>query len=431
MNVLVIGGGGREHALVWGIARNPEVKTIYAIPGNGGICQQAQCASLSLSDFKGLIHFVKEHHIDFTVVGPEQPLVDGIADAFREAGLPIFGPGAAGALIEGSKIFAKNLMQKYQVPTAHYGTFSEYQTALEYLNQLPDGPIVVKADGLAAGKGSIVCQNLQEARQALKHLMVDHIFQQAGTRVVIEEYMEGEEASLFVITDGDTYQVLHPAQDFKRALDDDRGKNTGGMGSYAPTPFVTPEILAQARQTIIEPMLTAFQKEGIDYRGVLYCGLMLTKDGPKVVEFNCRFGDPETQVVIPLMESDVLEMLMATENGTLAQYKLQLKSQYGVCVVLASGGYPETYTKGYPITGLDAVPPDVLVFHAGTALKNGQLVTSGGRVLGVTALAPSLEDAVQKAYQGVQKIHFTNMHYRRDIARRAIEVLKNQKQASE
>ncbi len=427
MKVLVLGSGGREHALVWKLGQNPEVTRIYAIPGNGGICQQAECHALSLMDFPAIIQFVREKQIDFTVVGPEQPLVAGIADAFRAENLPIFGPGATGARIEGSKIFAKHLMHRYHIPTARYGAFSDYKEALIYIDNLPEGPVVVKADGLAAGKGSIVCSNRQEARQALRHMMVDRVFQQAGQQVVIEEFMQGEEASLFVITDGKDYLMLHPAQDFKRALDNDRGKNTGGMGSYAPTPFVTPDILERARREIVEPMLTAFQQEGIDYRGVLYCGLMLTPEGPKVVEFNCRFGDPETQVVLPLLESDLLEMMVAVENQQLANYPLTLKQEYGVCVVLASGGYPDSYQKGYPIQGLDQVPEDVLIFHAGTRFQDGQLVTAGGRVLGVTALAPDLETAAAKAYQAVERIHFTDMHYRRDIARRAINYLKTGK----
>ncbi len=427
MKVLVIGSGGREHAIVWKIAQNPDVQQIFAIPGNGGICQQATCANIPTMDAPALIQFVREHGIDFTIVGPEQPLVAGVADAFRAEGLPIFGPGAAGARIEGSKIFAKQLMQTYGIPTAHFGAFNDYAQALAYLDGLPEGPIVVKADGLAAGKGSIVCQNHQEAREALHSMMVDGVFQDAGKQVVIEEFMEGEEASLFVITDGKDYLMLHPAQDFKRALDNDRGKNTGGMGSYAPTPFVTPEIQEQARRQIVEPMLAAFQKEGIDYRGVLYCGLMLTAEGPKVVEFNCRFGDPETQVVLPLMDSDLLELMLAVEHRRLHQYTLKLKPEYGVCVVLASGGYPDAYQKGFPIKGLDNLPEDILVFHAGTRVENGQLVTAGGRVLGVTALDATLQGAVNRVYSAVEQIHFENMHYRRDIAQRAISYLKARK----
>ncbi len=427
MNVLVIGSGGREHAIVWKIRQNPDVRQVFAIPGNGGICEQATCIDIPLTDFRGLIQFVQEKAIDFTIVGPEQPLVAGIADAFRAAGLPIFGPGAAGARIEGSKIFAKQLMQTYRIPTAHFGAFSNYEEALKYLNKLPDGPIVVKADGLAAGKGSIVCQNHQEAQKALHAMMVEGIFRAAGQQVVIEEFMQGEEASLFVITDGKDYHLLYPAQDFKRARDNDAGKNTGGMGSYAPTPFVTPQILEQARQQIVEPMLAAFQNEGIDYRGVLYCGLMLTLSGPRVVEFNCRFGDPETQVVLPLMESDLLELMLAVEHQQLGQYRLSLKPEYGVCVVLASGGYPDAYQKGFPIEGLNTLPEDILVFHAGTQWRDGQLVTAGGRVLGVTALDATLESAVQRVYQAVAHIHFKHMHYRKDIARKALNYLTARK----
>ncbi|NOX37176.1 MAG: phosphoribosylamine--glycine ligase [Calditrichaeota bacterium] len=426
MKVLVLGGGGREHALIWKLSQNPEVNALYCIPGNGGICEQAICADIPLTDFRAIMQFVRVYEIDFTVVGPEQPLVDGIVDAFQAERLPIFGPMRRAARLEGSKIFAKQLMQKYGIPTAAFGAFDQYADARRYLDALPEGPVVVKADGLAAGKGSLVCPDKASARQALEQLMQDRIFQEAGSRVVIEEFMEGEEASLFVLTDGTDYVTLLPAQDFKRVYDNDQGKNTGGMGSYAPTPFVTPPVYQTVIRTIVEPTLEALQREGIVYRGVLYCGLMLTADGPRVVEFNCRFGDPETQVVLPLLETDLLEMLMAIQRGELRRIKVRNRSGAAVCVVLASGGYPDAYEKGKVIQGLDQVPDDVLIFHAGTQKVGERLVTSGGRVLGVTALEENLEKAVNKVYQAVDKISFEKMHYRRDIARKAIEFLKQQ-----
>lgn len=425
MKILVLGSGAREHALVWKLSQSPAVEEIHCIPGNGGICQQARCASLSLNRFDELIRYVREQGIQLTVVGPEQPLVGGIADAFQAAGLAIFGPNRRAAQLEGSKIFAKQLMARYGIPTAHFASFDSLEAALGYLNRLPDGPVVVKADGLAAGKGSVVCSTLAEARRAVQAMMGERIFQEAGSRVVIEEFMEGEEASLFVLCDGKDYRLLVPAQDFKRALDDDRGKNTGGMGAYAPTPFVTPEVLRAARTRIVEPTLEALQREGIDYRGVLYCGLMLTREGPRVVEFNCRFGDPETQVVLPLLKSDLVDLVMAVVEQRLGATPIALEDAWAVCVVLASGGYPDQYQTGFPIQGLKEVPEDVLVFHAGTRRQEGRLVTAGGRVLSVVARAARLSQAVERAYQAVENIQFQNRHFRRDIARRACRWLEN------
>ena len=422
MNVLIIGGGGREHTLVWKIRQHPEVKQIYCIPGNGGIAALAECPALDAGDFPTLASFVREREIGFTVVGPEQPLVDGIVDYFEAEKLPIFGPNRSAARLEGSKIFSKQLMAKYDIPTAGFAEFDRVEAALKYLSHLPEQPIVVKADGLAAGKGSIVCPDLNSAREAVDALMRQKIFAAAGSKVVIEEFMTGEEVSIFAITDGRDYLTLTPAQDFKRALDGDRGKNTGGMGSYAPTPFLTPQLREVALRTIVEPTFAALQSEGIDYRGVLYFGLMLTSGGPKVIEFNCRFGDPETQVVLPLLGSDLLEILQAVHNRTLGKLRVELKPAYAAAVVLAAGGYPDAYEKGREIRGIPENRDDLLVFHAGTRRESGRLLTNGGRVMAVTALSEaSLQAATEKAYQAVAQIHFDGMHFRRDIARRAWE----------
>ncbi|MCB9088089.1 MAG: phosphoribosylamine--glycine ligase [Calditrichae bacterium] len=422
MNVLIIGGGGREHTLVWKIRQHPEVKQIYCIPGNGGIAALAGCPALDAGDFPALASFVREREIGFTVVGPEQPLVDGIVDYFEAEKLPIFGPNRSAARLEGSKIFSKQLMAKYDIPTAGFAEFDRVEAALKYLSHLPEQPIVVKADGLAAGKGSIVCPDLNSAREAVDALMRQKIFAAAGSKVVIEEFMTGEEVSIFAITDGRDYLTLTPAQDFKRALDGDRGKNTGGMGSYAPTPFLTPQLREVALRTIVEPTFAALQSEGIDYRGVLYFGLMLTSGGPKVIEFNCRFGDPETQVVLPLLGSDLLEILQAVHNRTLGKLRVELKPAYAAAVVLAAGGYPDAYEKGREIRGIPENRDDLLVFHAGTRRESGRLLTNGGRVMAVTALSEaSLQAATEKAYQAVAQIHFDGMHFRRDIARRAWE----------
>lgn len=421
MKVLVIGGGGREHALVWKLSGSAEAKEIYCIPGNGGICNLAGCSNIPLSDFQTLAQFVREKEIDFTVVGPEQPLVEGIVDYFQANHLTVFGPNRAASQMEGSKVFSKQLMKKYGIPTAAFETFDNYSNASEFLSAQPEGPVVVKADGLAAGKGSIVCPDKHTAQQALSSIMADKIFKEAGSRVVIEEFMTGEEASLFVVTDGSDYVVLTPAQDYKRALDGDGGKNTGGMGSYAPTPFLTDQLYRQAIREVIEPTLSALQSEGIDYSGVLYCGLMLTPEGPRVVEFNCRFGDPETQVVLPLLKSDLLELLLAVHHRELGKVKIENSSEHAVCVVMASGGYPGKYETGKEISGLEKIPGDVLLFHAGTRREDSRLLTSGGRVMGVTAVGGTLKEAAGKAYTAVENIHFENSHFRRDISVKAWE----------
>lgn len=420
MNVLLIGGGGREHAMAWKLSQNPDVNKLLCIPGNGGIAAQAECHDLPVSDLKNIAAFARYHDVDFTIVGPEIPLVDGIVDLFTAENLPIFGPNRAAAQMEGSKVFSKNFMARHHIPTADFREFERARDAIAYLKEIPEQPIVVKADGLAAGKGSIVCPDLQTAHQAVKSMMTTRIFKEAGSRVVIESFMTGEEVSLFVVTDGKDYCLLTPAQDFKRALDNDRGKNTGGMGSYAPTPFFTPALKSQAVREIIEPTLEGLSADKIDYRGVLYIGLMLTPEGPRVIEFNCRFGDPETQVILPLLKSDLLELTLAVQQQKLANYRLELRDDAAVCVVLASGGYPEGYATGVEIHGLAGLPSYTLAFHAGTTLADdGKLLTSGGRVLGITALSPILKEATNSVYASIAQIRFDNMHYRTDIARRA------------
>lgn len=426
MNVLIIGSGGREHALVWKINQSNQVKNIYCVPGNAGIAQTAECYDISTTDFPALVNFVREKNIDFTIVGPEQPLVEGIVDYFNERNLPVFGPNKAAAQMEGSKIFSKRLMAKYGIPTAAFAEFYEAELAIQYLNSLPEQPIVVKADGLAAGKGSIVCPDIAMALKAVDEMMTQKVFADAGSRIVIEECMTGEEVSVFVITDGEDYVTLSPAQDFKRALDHDRGKNTGGMGSYAPTPFLTEDLRRTAIRTIIEPTLKALKSEGIDYSGVLYCGLMLTPNGPSLIEFNVRFGDPETQVVLPLLESDLLEIMQAVQQKELGKIDVKIKSGYAACVVMASGGYPDAYEKGEEITGLPIDEENSFVFHAGTIKEDDKFLTNGGRVLAAGSISEeSLRDATEKAYKIVSGIHFENAHFRTDIAQRAWGVDKN------
>jgi phosphoribosylamine--glycine ligase len=419
MNILVLGSGGREHALVWKINQSPMVKKLYCVPGNAGTAAIAESTDISLNNFRDILSFIEEKEIDFTVIGPEQPLVEGIVDFLESHGKLVFGPNQMASRMEGSKIFSKNLMKKYSIPTAEYGAFATYEDASKYLKSLNEGKIVVKADGLAAGKGSIVCNNFAEALKSLEAILVQKIFREAGQQVVIEEYMEGQEASLFVLTDSENYVVLSPAQDFKRALDNDLGKNTGGMGSYAPTPVLTDSLYQLALKDIIESTLEGLNKEGIKYRGVLYCGLMLTSTGPKVVEFNCRFGDPETQVVLPLLDTDLMEILLATANNELGNLTVKLKEEYAVCVVAASGGYPDSYEKGKVIYGLNDTDSDVMVFHAGTLRKSENIVTSGGRVLAVTATDPSLKEAAEKSYRNLRKIQFEDIYFRKDIAEKA------------
>ena len=418
MNILVIGSGGREHALYWKLSESPQTEQIYAIPGNPGM---GASAAIALDDHAAILRFVKEHEIGLVVVGPEVPLMNGLVDEIEAAGIRAFGPRANAAEIEGSKSFAKDLMKKYGIPTARYEVFTAAEPARAYIRQ-EGAPIVVKADGLAAGKGVIVAMTEQEALDAVDAIMEDHSFGDAGARVVIEEFMEGEEASLLAFTDGTTIRPMISAQDHKRAYDGDRGPNTGGMGTYAPAPVMTPEMTERAVEEILKPTIAAMAKEGRVYRGCLYLGLMVTADGPKVVEFNARFGDPETQVVLPLLDSDLVAIMCACADGTLADVPIRWKDGAAVCVVLASGGYPGHYEKGQEIYGLaDAEAMGALVFHAGTAMKDGKLVTNGGRVLGVVGRGADISSAVDAAYAAATKISFKDAYYRKDIAHRALE----------
>ena len=418
MNILVIGSGGREHALYWKLSESPQTEQIYAIPGNPGM---GASAAIALDDHAAILRFVKEHEIGLVVVGPEVPLMNGLVDELEAAGIRAFGPRANAAEIEGSKSFAKDLMKKYGIPTARYEVFTAAEPARAYIRQ-EGAPIVVKADGLAAGKGVIVAMTEQEALDAVDAIMEDHSFGDAGARVVIEEFMEGEEASLLAFTDGTTIRPMISAQDHKRAYDGDRGPNTGGMGTYAPAPVMTPEMTERAVEEILKPTIAAMAKEGRTYRGCLYLGLMVTADGPKVVEFNARFGDPETQVVLPLLDSDLVAIMCACADGTLADVPIRWKDGAAVCVVLASGGYPGHYEKGQEIHGLaDAEAMGALVFHAGTAMKDGKLITNGGRVLGVVGRGADISSAVDAAYAAATKISFKDAYYRKDIAHRALE----------
>ena len=424
MKVLVIGGGGREHALAWKAAQSASVDKVYCVPGNPGIAQIAECVPMDICDNDALTAFALENKIDLTIVGPEVPLANGVVDAFRAKGLAIFGPTQAAAQIEGSKSFAKDLMKKYGVPTAAFEVFTEAEAAKAYIVE-QGAPIVIKADGLAAGKGVVVAMTLDEALAAVDMMMCDHAFGTAGCQVVVEEFLTGEEASILTFCDGNTIVPMISSQDHKRAYDNDEGPNTGGMGTYAPAPVVTADILARVQKEILEPTVAAMKAEGIPYTGCLYAGLMITENGPKVIEFNARFGDPETQVVLPLLDSDMAEIMMACVNGTLADLDIKWKDEAAVCVVMAAGGYPQGYRKGDVISGLDeAAQQGAIVFHAGTASKDGSIVTNGGRVLGVTAVGSDIQKAVDNAYQVVKTIHFDDVHYRNDIAYRAIARLK-------
>ncbi|MGQ9525609.1 MAG: phosphoribosylamine--glycine ligase [Armatimonadota bacterium] len=430
LNVLVVGGGGREHALAWKLAQSSRISKLYCAPGNPGIEAVAECVPIPASNIEALAVFARQHQIDLAVIGPESPLIAGIADRLRADGTAVFGPGKRGAVIEGSKSFAKHLMQKHGVPTAAFHVFDNPDDAAKYLKAHP-GPVVVKADGEAAGKGAIVCGDEEQAMSAVHAIMVDRVFGSAGDRVVIEERMYGEEFSALAFVDcrpgrDPIFTMMPPSQDHKPVFDGDRGPNTGGMGAYSPVPSVTEQVQRSVAQLVFTPILTAMQDEGIEYRGVLYAGMMLTTSGIRVVEFNCRFGDPETQAILPLMDGDLLDPIeaVAADCGTsLDSLNLNWKPNACVCVVMASSGYPGPYEKGREITGLDvaAQMPNVAVFHAGTGkTQDGRIVTAGGRVLGVTAWDTAIPGAVRRAYQAVQQIRFDGAHYRTDIGRRAL-----------
>jgi phosphoribosylamine--glycine ligase len=423
MNVLVTGSGGREHTLVWKLSQSPEVTKIFCAPGNAGIAQLAECVPIGAEDLEGLLGFAKENAIDLTLVGPEAPLVDGIVDLFQENGLRVFGPTGKAAQLEGSKSFAKDIMKRYNIPTAEYEVFQEYDEAVAYVEE-KGAPIVVKADGLAAGKGAIVCRDLDSAKDALKEILVDRVFKDAGDQVVVEEFLVGEEASLLAFTDSNTIIPMASSQDHKPAYDNDEGPNTGGMGAYSPAPVVTKEMEQRIYEEVLEPTVRAMREEGIPYKGILYAGLMITSAGPKVVEFNCRFGDPEIQAVMPRMKTDLVSVANACIDGTLDSVSLEWYGGAAVCVVQASGGYPKAYEKGYVITGLDSFEedPEVIVFHAGTKkADNGDIVTAGGRVLGITGLGPDIPAAIEKAYSAIDKVHFDAVHYRKDIGAKALK----------
>ncbi len=421
MRVLVVGGGAREHVLCLMIQKNPSVEKIFAVPGNAGISEIAECYQIDISNTDQLVDLVKKQHIDLTVVGPEVPLVDGIVDVFTEHGLVIFGPEKRAAMLEGSKIFAKELLTKYGIPTAECVQFSDYKEAIEYIRD-KEFPLVVKADGLAAGKGVIVCFEKKQAITALTDCLVNKRFGDAGNKVIIEEYLKGQEVTVMALTDGETVLPMLPSQDHKPVFEDDKGPNTGGMGAYSPVPIVDDDLAISIYEEFLRPTIAALRKEGIIYKGVLYAGLIMTDDGPRLLEFNCRFGDPEAQVVLPLLKSDFLNALIKTVNGELKDYRLDWSDEACVSVVLASGGYPGSYETGFPISGLDEAGSDegITLFHAGTKRLNGQIVTAGGRVINVVALGSDYGEARDRAYRGAKEISFKNMHYRRDIALRAI-----------
>lgn len=425
MKVLVIGGGGREHAIVWKLSQSDLVDKIYCLPGNAGIAEIAECVELSPGDFSSILDFVKYEWIDLTIVGPEEPLAKGIVNAFQKEGRKIVGPCQEAAQLESSKVFAKEFMKRHNIPTAPYRVFTSYLHAEDYI-KFKGAPIVVKADGLAAGKGVFVCKTVDEAIEAVRLIMKEQIFGRAGERVVIEDCLEGEEASFMAFTDGRTLIPMVSSQDHKRVFDNDEGPNTGGMGAYSPAPVVTEQVRKKVMSRILLPLMKGLRQEGIEYRGIIYAGLMIKDGEPYVLEFNCRFGDPETQPVLMRLRSDLMKVCLAITEQRLDEIRLQWKRDASVCVVLASKGYPGKYEKGKVIKGLDMLKgrKDIMVFHAGTAYDNGNIVTSGGRVLGVTALGRDIKDAVKRVYSAIELINFEGMHYRRDIAKRAISQRK-------
>jgi phosphoribosylamine--glycine ligase len=420
MKVLVIGNGGREHALTWKIAKSKRVEEIYVAPGNAGTREIARNVDIDVMDIAGLIDFAREKEIDLTFVGPEAPLVAGIVDEFEKEGLKIFGPVKKAARLEGSKVFSKNLMQKYGIPTAEYGVFTDAGEAINYIQQ-KGAPIVVKAEGLAAGKGVIVARSIEEAVEAVRSIIVDEQFGDAGQRVVIEEFLTGEEATVLAFVDGQSILPMLPSQDHKPAFNGDKGPNTGGMGAYAPAPVVDEVMMQKVYNQILVPTIEALKEEGIEYRGVLYCGLMINNGQARVLEYNVRFGDPEAQVVLPLLETDIIDITEAIIDGKLDELEIVWSNNKALCVVMASGGYPVKYEKGKLITGIDkALSEDLMVFQAGTEERAGKLYTAGGRVLAVTALAADYRSAIDKAYNGVEKISFEGAHYRKDIGHKAL-----------
>ena len=418
MKVLIVGSGGREHAIAWKVAQSPRVEKIYCAPGNAGIEEYAQCVDIGAMEFEKLAAFAKEEEIDLTVIGMDDPLVGGVVDVFEREGLRVFGPRKNAAVLEGSKAFSKDLMKKYGIPTAAYENFTDPKEALSYL-ETARFPIVLKADGLALGKGVLICQDLEEAKAGVREIMEDKKFGSAGNTMVIEEFMTGREVSVLSFVDGKTIKTMTSAQDHKRAMDGDQGLNTGGMGTFSPSPFYTPEVDAFCREHIYQPTVDAMAKEGRPFKGVIFFGLMLTEDGPRVLEYNARFGDPEAQVVLPRMKNDIVDVFEACIDGTLDQIDLQFEDNAAVCVVLASEGYPVSYEKGFPIHGLENFKnkDGYYVFHAGTKKKDGQIVTNGGRVLGVVAKGEDLKKARANAYEAIKLVEFDNKYYRHDIGK--------------
>ena len=417
MKVLVVGGGGREHAIIKKLKENKEIEKIYALPGNGGMANDAECVAIGAKDIPAIVEFAKTHDIGFAVVAPDDPLVLGAVDELQKCGIPCFGPEKKAAIIEGSKVFSKNLMKKYGIPTAAYEVFDSAEKALKYLETAPI-PTVIKADGLALGKGVIIAMTRSEVADAVKTIMEDKAFGESGNQIVIEEYLEGPEVSVLSFTDGKTVVPMISSMDHKRAHDNDEGLNTGGMGTVAPNPYYTPEVAERCMKEIFLPTINAMNAEGRTFKGCLYFGLMITKNGPKVIEYNCRFGDPETQVVLPLLESDLFEIMKSVASGTLSETEVKFSQKHACCVVMASDGYPQKYQTGFEIT----MPADKNIYVAGAKLDGGKLLTAGGRVLGVTETADTLENAVKKAYETVGTVHFENAYYRKDIGKKALEV---------
>lgn len=425
MKVLVVGGGGREHALVRKIKESKKVDEIFCTPGNGGISYDAKCFDVAATDIDGVVNLAKEIKADLVVVAPDDPLVAGMVDALNEAGFKTFGPRANAAIIEGSKVFSKELMQKYNIPTAEYKVFDNAEEAIDYIKERNEFPTVIKADGLALGKGVIIPENLEDAIAGVKEIMEDKIFGASGNNIVVEEFLTGPEVSVLAFTDGKCVKPMVSSMDHKRALDGDKGLNTGGMGTVSPNPYYTQEVAKECMDKIFMPTINAMNNEGRTFKGCLYFGLMITPKGPKVIEYNCRFGDPETQVVLPRLKTDIVDIFEAIDNETLSDLDVEWSDDACACVIMSSGGYPKSYPKGIEITGLSNGQLDgVTVYHAGTKLQDNKLVTSGGRVLGVTALGDTLENALKKSYDAVEKIHFEGAHYRRDIGKRALEANK-------
>lgn len=419
MNILMIGSGGREHALVKKLLESPQVTKLYTAPGNGGISRDSICVDIPVMDKEKMVAFAKENDIDLVFVAPDDPLAAGMVDAFEEVGIRAFGPNAKAAVIEASKVFSKNLMKKYNIPTAEYEVFDKPENVIEYIISRNEFPVVIKADGLALGKGVIIAKTLDEAKDAVKSIMEDKKFGESGNKVVVEEFLTGPEVSVLSFTDGKTVKPMVSSKDHKRAYDNDEGLNTGGMGTISPNPYYTDELAEECRKTIFEPTIEAMAKEGRPFKGCLYFGLMMTPKGPKVIEYNARFGDPEAQVVLPRLKTDLVDIINAVIDEKLDEIEIEWKDGAAACVVMASGGYPEAYKKGIEITGLNdkGNVDGATVYHAGTIYKDGKFYTNGGRVLGVTATAENLEKALEKAYSAVEKIHFDNAHYRKDIGR--------------